>query len=201
MSTKTLILASQSPRRIKLLKDLGLKFKVQPSDVIELAEHKRPRELAKINASRKARDILKKFRANKSSKPSIIIGADTIGAANDQILLKPRNKAHAKEMLQAISGQKHQVITALCLIDTKSGRQIVRTRTTQVHIEKLDDQTIDAYIASGEGADKAAGYAIQGKGSLFITKIVGDYFNVVGLPINLLKNMLQEFGLRVDKIA
>lgn len=188
---KQIILASKSPRRIQLLKELNIKFTVDPSDFEEKDSHLTPEELAIHNAQGKAESKIKKY------KNALIIGVDTVVAVGEHMLGKPKDKEDAKRILRLLSGSKHRVISAITVIDTETQRTITETSATNVEMDELTEEEMDAYIASGEGIDKAAGYAIQGKGSLFIRKIDGDYFNVVGLPIYTLRKILMNFGLDI----
>lgn len=194
---KQIVLASKSPRRIELLKELGLKFVAYSPDFKEKTslEDKvgilinTPEKLVLENAIGKAQEASNHF------KDAIIIGVDTIGVSNGHILGKPVNKENAKRLIRLISGTTHSVISGVCVINTKSGKTLSATSETFVTMEKLDEKDIEAYVESGEGDDKAASYAIQGKGALFIKKIDGDYFNVVGLPIYTLKKLLKAFKI------
>jgi len=188
-----IVLASKSPRRIELLKEIGLKF-ITFSPGFEEQTAKRSakestKEIATHNAIGKAQEASKHF------KNSIIIGVDTVGESHGYILGKPKDREDACRLIRLISGTTHRVVSAVCLINTVSGKTISATSETLVTMEKMDEKEIQSYVDSGEGDDKAAAYAIQGKGSLFIEKIDGDYFNVVGLPIYTLKKLLKEFGI------
>jgi septum formation protein len=192
-----IVLASKSPRRKKLLEEIGLKFVTYSPDFKEKGEledlenyqSRTPRDLVLHNAIGKAQEASKHF------KDSIIIGVDTIGESHGHILGKPKSKEDAKRLIRLISGTTHKVISGVCVINTKSGRTLTSVSETKVTMEKMDEKDIETYVASGEGDDKAASYAIQGKGSLFIKKIEGDYFNVVGLPIYTLKKLLKNFKI------
>lgn len=181
-----LILASSSPRRKELLTAIGLDFSVHPSNFEEKDTHLTPEELALENAMGKAKDIARHY------NDAIIIGADTVVAVDEHFLGKPKDTADARRILKLLSGTTHKVITAIHLINTATNKHLSATETTLVTIDDLTENDIEKYINSGEGQDKAAGYAIQGMGSLFIRKIEGDYFNVVGLPIYRLNKMLTE---------
>ena len=187
---KQIILASQSPRRKELLEDIGLHFIICPSDFEEITEGLEAKEMALHNAIGKAQSVAK------HNRNSIVIGVDTVVAFQEHILGKPKDEEDAKRILRLLSNTTHKVISAICVIDTDSKKMITSTETTLVTMDRLEEDDIDAYIKHGEGKDKAAGYAIQGIGSLFITRIEGDYFNVVGLPIYRLRKILKEFGLK-----
>lgn len=186
---KQIVLASASPRRKELLESIGLDFLVHESNFVERETHLTPEELAAHNAIGKAQDVAHHY------KNALIIGVDTIVAFKNHFLGKPKDIEDAKRILHLLSGTTHKVITAICIIDTKTKKNISAVETTHVTIDRLEESDIEAYINSREGRDKAAGYAIQGLGALFIKKIDGDYFNVVGLPIYRLGKMLKEFDI------
>ncbi|MHA1384352.1 MAG: Maf family protein [Candidatus Helarchaeota archaeon] len=183
-----IILASKSPRRIELLKAMGLKFKIEPSNVIEsnfITANLTPEEIAKKIALEKASSVAK----NKTD--GIIIGADTIVVLNDAILGKPRNKAHAIEMLKKLNNTTHKVITGIAIIKIR-GITLVDSVTTFVTMRKITDDEIIDYVNSKEPLDAAGAYKIQEKGHRFIEKIDGDYENVIGLPLSKFKEMLEK---------
>ncbi|MGH9677040.1 MAG: Maf family protein [Candidatus Acidiferrum sp.] len=198
-----IILASASPRRSELLRNAGIVFAVHRA---HLQEEMLPGEAPMDHAKRLARD---KARSVFQQRPKeFILGADTIVVAAKQVLGKPRDAADAARMLRLLSGCSHQVITAVCLIGTEtrnSKREAVfediRAETTEVFMHRLTDEEIAAYIATGESMDKAGAYAIQGYASRWIPKIVGCYFNVVGLPVSLVCRMLREHGIAPPRQA
>lgn len=189
---KQIILASSSPRRKELLEQIGLTFIVHPSEFeekLQLDEHvKTPEELALYNALGKAQNVARHY------KNTLIIGVDTIVSFQHHIIGKPKDPEDAVRILRILSNTTHQVITGLSVFDSDRNRAINGVEITDVTMDRLDEKDIARYIASGEGHDKAAGYAIQGLGSLFIKKINGDYFNVVGLPIHHLAKLLKKSG-------
>lgn len=189
-SNKPIVLASASPRRQELLHGIGLDFIVHPSDFQEKENGLPAHELAIYNALGKAQEVARHY------KNALIIGVDTVVALNDRIIGKPKNEQDAREILRFLSNTTHQVISGICVMDTRTRKTITATETTNVTMDRLEETDIDAYITSGEGTDKAAGYAIQGLGSLYIKGISGDYFNVVGLPIYRLRKLLREFGIK-----
>lgn len=187
----SLILASQSPRRQVLLKQLGLEFSVIPSNIEEqFYETLSPVELVQRLAIDKAEAVALK-------EEGIIIAADTIVVLDQEIMGKPCSKEEAYAMLSALSGKRHQVITGVCVYDTTTQKQEYAAEQTEVFFRSLSDEEIESYIASGEPFDKAGSYGIQGLGALLIEKIVGCYFNVVGLPLNRLGLMLKKQGVNV----
>jgi septum formation protein len=189
---KKIILASASPRRIEILKGLKLQFDIVPSTFEETIVQKSPVELVCELARGKALAV-----ASNTEEDSIIIAADTIVYKDDEIFGKPNSKSDACRILKKLSGCSHSVLTGVCLIDTTSGKTIVDYEETKVYFKTLSDEEIESYIASGEPEDKAGAYAIQGLGSLFVRKIEGCYFNVVGLPIFKLNILLGEMGINL----
>ncbi|OUN00542.1 MAG: septum formation protein Maf [Firmicutes bacterium ZCTH02-B6] len=189
---KPIILASASPRRQQLLAETGLPFTVAVSEVDEEAiDGASPRELA-------ARRALCKAQAVARTVPrGLVIGADTIVLCQGQVLGKPKDTADAKRLLSLLSGKSHRVITGVCVIEAPSGRCAVDSACTKVTFRRLAPDEIDRYVTTGEPMDKAGAYGIQGKGALLVERIVGDYFNVVGLPLTLLARMLKEFGVHM----
>ena len=189
---KKIILASGSPRRKELLEKIGLKFDVEPADFIE-----------DMPAGLSTHEIAKKLSLGKARKVSlhhldaIIIGADTFGVLDGKILGKPHHAAQAKKMLGMLSGKSHLVITGITVMDSATGKTETSTVETIVHFRKLTGEEIDAYIATGEPLDKAGAYAIQGLGALLIDRIEGDYYNVIGLPLSTLAEILKDFGVKV----
>jgi septum formation protein len=192
-----LVLASASPRRQELLRNAGISFVVQPTDIPEVPQ---AGEAPRAFAERLARE---KALAVSGQRPAdFVLGADTIVVVDASILGKPRDRADAARMLRLLSGQKHQVITGVCLLGAQAGSegqktdlQDVRSATTVVTMGALSDEDIRSYISTGEPMDKAGAYAIQGRASRWISGIEGDYFNVVGLPIALVFKMLCEYGV------
>ena len=182
-----LILASASPRRQELLRAACIPFTVKPAHVLE--EH-RAGESPVAYSTRLARDKAGTvWNAITQDAKAFVLGADTIVVVDEHILEKPINLDDAARMLRMISGRAHQVITSVCLIG--EGVEDVRSETTTVYVNAISDRDIAEYVASGEPMDKAGAYAIQGIASRWITKIEGDYPNVVGLPVALVYRMLQ----------
>ena len=197
---KTIILASGSPRRQELLKMLNIPFKTMASNVSEdisdvLEIDNSPYERVKYLSTIKARAV-----AAEAENNSVIIGCDTVVAHMGRILNKPADDTEAKAMLCQLSGRKHSVYTGLTIINkTEDGGLTEKTYVdcTEVSMLPISDEEIINYIASGECADKAGAYAIQGKGSIFIESITGDYYTVMGLPVRILAAALKEFGINV----
>lgn len=180
-----IVLASASPRRQELLKNAGIGFIVHPAEIEETV---RAGESARVFAERMARE---KAQAVRRLFPGqVILAADTVVAVEDQILGKPEDEKDAARMLRLLSDRKHHVITGVCLLTGTV--EDVRAETTEVQFSPLTDADIHNYIASREPMDKAGAYAIQGKASRWISRIEGDYFNVVGLPVDLVWRMLRD---------
>lgn len=180
-----LILASNSPRRAQLLKQVGLQFKIIPSHIDESIHiFQNPVQAVRQIALAKALSVAEKH------KSGIIIGADTIVVLNGKILGKPRTQQDARRLLTQLSGKTHQVITAVAVIDAKTKKRNLGHCITSVRFRKLTKKEIQEYIATGEPMDKAGAYGIQRKGALLVKAIHGDYFNVVGLPLVLLSRLL-----------
>jgi septum formation protein len=180
-----IVLASASPRRQELLKDAGIEFVVKPANI---PETRRESEAPQAFAERMAREKTRAVWAG--AKDEYVLGADTIVVVDDLVLGKPEDELDAARMLRLLSGRKHHVITGVCLIG--SDFEDVRSETTAVRFSALSDDDIRDYIATGEPMDKAGAYAIQGMASRWISKIEGDYSNVVGLPVALALQMLRQ---------
>ncbi|WP_397547844.1 Maf family protein [Rhodothermus marinus] len=182
-----LILASRSPRRRKLLAQLGLDFEVHPSDLDENAtNHRLPEQLVEQLALEKARTVAARF------PEALTLGADTIVVLDGDVLNKPADEAEARAMLRRLSGRTHTVYTGVALVHPASQREIVDYEATEVTFAPLTDAEIDAYVATGSPLDKAGAYGIQDDyGAVFIRRIEGDYYNVVGLPLHRLYRMLR----------
>lgn len=189
---KSLILASASPRRQELLNQIGLKFITDPSDIDETMPTISDfgNLVAKL-ALKKALAVGEKY------ENGIILGADTIVVLENEIFGKPADRNCAREMLSRLSGRWHSVFTGVALVDAATSQGINQFEESQVKFKSLTDFEIQHYIDSGEPMDKAGAYGIQGKGALFVEKICGDYYNIVGLPLFRLNNMLKSFGINV----
>jgi len=184
-----LILASGSPRRRELLSRIVDEFAVVPSRAAE-EERGEPRARALTAAVAKAREV-------GSRCEGIIIAADTLVVIDRKALGKPKTTGEAADMLRELSGREHRVVTGLCVLDAKAGRELSAVEETRVCFRALSDEEIEAYVRTGEPLDKAGAYAIQGRGALFVERICGDFYNVVGLPLHRLALLLREVGVRV----
>jgi septum formation protein len=187
-----LILASASPRRAEILSAAGIPFEVRASKIDESrlpgeSPDKMVERLARAKAEAVARGVLQ-------TGPTIILGADTIVVANDEILGKPGSAATAREMLQKLRGRDHLVITGFALLRVPDGKMRVSHETTRVWFSNMTDAEIDSYVATEEPLDKAGAYAIQGIAGRYIPRIEGCYFNVVGLPMARVWEAMKELG-------
>ena len=184
-----LILASASPRREALLRQIGLRFEVAPSRAEErVPEGLPPRDLVERLAMEKARLVA----AGRTR--GLVIGADTVVVLDGRILGKPAGPDDAREMLRRLSGREHQVTTGIAVVDAATGESRRDSVTTTVTFAPLSEETIARYVSTGEPLDKAGAYAIQGYGALLIEGISGCYYNVVGLPLRRLAELLCELG-------
>ncbi|MFA6391273.1 MAG: nucleoside triphosphate pyrophosphatase [Patescibacteria group bacterium] len=191
---KKIILASTSPRRTELLKNIGLKFSVEDSKYQEdMGKKISPVRLAKFLALSKAQAVAKRH------AKGIVIGADTFVVLGGQLLGKPKNKADARKMLKKISGKDVLVITGFAIIDAGTGKKHSGHSTAKVSIKNLTSGEIEWYIRTGEPLDKAGAFAVQEYGAVLIRKLSGDYFSVVGLPIYMVAEALKKFGITVMK--
>jgi septum formation protein len=189
MKMPTLILASASPRRIELLRQLGVDFKVVPSATPELHhEQMTAQEVSQVNAYRKARTVAKRF------PDALVLGADTLVHLDRTLLGKPATLEEAYVMLEQLQGRTHHVVTAICLLRLREHRQQVFAESTAVTFRPLDAVTIRRYLSKVNPLDKAGAYAIQEQGDLLVEKIAGSYTNVVGLPVERLKVELEAWA-------
>jgi septum formation protein len=188
----SIILASNSPRRRDILRQIGLDFVQRP---VDLDEKIRPGDPPEDYAGRVSLDKARVAAAKAGS--GIVIAADTIVALENRILGKPTDARDAHRMLTLLSGRMHHVITGLTVMDAATGKTVTRTANTKVWFRELSDGEIEAYIATEEPLDKAGAYGIQEKGALLVNRIEGCYFNVVGLPLAVLGQILRDFGINL----
>ena len=185
------VLASASPRRANLLKQIGLEFQICPSRVdesaiIDTSPDTAVQELALTKAKAVAANL----------KNGLVIGADTVVVINQQVIGKPEHAEHAIEILTQLSGMCHEVMTGVALIDLERKREIVWREKTVVQFRKLRQHEILTYASSGEALDKAGAYGVQGRAAAFVERIEGCYFNVVGLPLASLVERLWDLVFR-----
>jgi septum formation protein len=188
MTLPPLILASASPRRAALLKQLNLDFQVVPSDAPEiLDEQLSPLELCQLNAHRKARVIAKKH------PDAMVLGADTLVFLGGEILGKPADLAEARRMLGRLQGRTHQVVTGVSLIHLRAYRERTFAVSTDVTFHQLTVEQINIYLTKLNPLDKAGAYAIQEHGDTIVSETSGSFSNVVGLPIEMLKEEIRRW--------
>ena len=192
---KKLVLASASPRRKLLLSQLGLEFEVKESGVNEDGhDGLHPEQYVSTLSAKKASSV------GSGEQDAIIVGADTIVVIDDKILNKPLSEQEAGDMLRTLSGRTHKVYTGFTLFDRPSDKSVTAVEVTKVTFRKLDDDEIASYVASGSPMDKAGAYGIQDDyGAVFVERIEGCFYNVVGFPLakfySTLKDFQQQLGL------
>ena len=183
-----IILASSSPRRLALLEKMGVKFKViVPSCDENILGKKFSYDLIEDLAEKKGLSVLKK-----SDMSGIIISADTVVILGSEVLGKPKDFQEAYNMLSKLSGKTHKVVTGVCIIDIEKNQKIIKSQTSEVIFNKLSEEEIKNYINEKKPYDKAGAYGIQELPEGFIKEIKGEYNNIVGLPTELLRQMLNE---------
>ncbi len=189
MGSAPFILASVSPRRAELLRQLKLDFRIIPSDAAEVMDdHLSPFEICQLNAHRKAWIVAKK------NPDALVLGADTLVFLDREIMGKPVSPADAERMLARLQGRTHQVVTGICLIHLRVHEERIFAVSTDVTFHPLDTRQIRNYLAKVSPLDKAGAYAIQEHGDLIISEISGSYSNVVGLPLERLREEMQSWA-------
>jgi len=174
---KKIILASGSPRRRELLTQIGIAFEIHKAEGEEIITSSVPTEVVKALSMQKAAEVAEKCEGD------VVIGADTVVAANGQILGKPKDKEDAMRMLRLLQGKSHEVITGVAVLLREQQKVINFAEVTTVHVFPMTEEQMEAYVESGEPMDKAGAYGIQGKFAAYVSGIEGDYNNVVGLPV------------------
>lgn len=192
--TKPLILASQSPRRVALLRQIGLAPRIIPSGIAEEFDlSTSPAQNAMRLAHTKALDV------GRGVTNAIVIGADTVVVLDGEYLGKPKDPSDATNMLERLSGKTHVVVTGVAILDRPSDRSVVQNEETRVTFRSIPREEIEAYVGQGSPMDKAGAYGIQDDyGAVFVSRIEGCYYNVVGLPLSKFHMMLQEFISQLD---
>ena len=189
MTTPRVILASQSPRRRELLTLVGIPHEVRPADINEdYLPHEQPRAHCERLAREKAEAV------SRDEPDAIVIGSDTIVVIDGDVLGKPRDAAHAEAMLARLSGRTHTVMTAVAVY--WRGGELSDVEEVDVTFHPLDSRHIRAYVATGEPMDKAGAYGIQGYGATIVARVDGDYFAVMGLPLQRMVRLMEAMGLR-----
>jgi septum formation protein len=187
--SRDLVLASASPRRRDILRTLGLSFVVDPAEVDETpAPGAAIDEVVRRLSLEKARSVAGRHR------DALVIAADTLVELDGRILGKPESPEDARSMLASMSGRTHRVATGLVLLDAATGEERSGLVETQVSFRPMPSEEIEAYVSTGEPLDKAGSYGIQGLGAAFVERIHGDYYNVAGLPVAALNELLREAG-------
>ena len=182
-----IILASASPRRKEILENTKLKFDIIKSDIDEIIlEKEAPIQAVMRLAFEKSMDIASK------NENDLIIAADTVVVLDENILGKPKDKEEAYNMIRSLSGRTHEVITGISLVNLGLSKKIIDYVVSTVKFKELSDEDIKDYIHTNESLDKAGAYGIQGYGAMLVEKIEGDYFNIVGLPISKLSDLLKK---------
>ncbi len=190
-----IILASKSPRRREILEMLGVNFRVLVADADESSDICDPIALVCELARRKGRAVYDRL-SEEEKENALIIACDTLVFADGEVLGKPRDRKDAERMIRLLSGRSHKVISGLYL--RYNGKEVSAAEPTNVIFDNMTDEEIEAYISIDEPYDKAGAYAVQGRASVYISGIEGDYFNVMGLPANLLfKTLKREFGIKL----
>lgn len=188
MNLPPLILASGSPRRSELLRQLGVEFKVLPSEADEVhTEQLTAMEISQLNAYRKARAVAKKC------PDALVLGADTLVYLDTKLFGKPANLEDAYRMLKQLQGRTHEVVTGVCMIHLRSHRQKMFAESTTVKFRRLDIGQIQDYLARINPLDKAGAYAIQDHGEKIVEQVSGSLSNVVGLPVERLRSELEQW--------
>ena len=192
-----IILASKSPRRKEILENLGIKFEIITADADESSDIRDPRALVTELASRKGRAVVQKL--GNEADGCLIIACDTLVYANGEFLGKPHDRQDAERMLLMLSGSEHYVVSGIYA--RICGKEATDAAFTKVIFDEMTASDVENYLDSGEPYDKAGAYAIQGKASAYISGIEGDYFNVVGLPVNLLcKTLKSQFNIDITDL-
>ncbi len=203
-----LILASGSPRRKELLEQIGAEFEILPAKGEEMITSTVPAQVVMELSAQKAEEVAGRYKeelgtgnhnASEGEQAVVILGADTVVAYENKILGKPKNEEDAVRMLQMLSGHTHSVFTGVTFVIEKAGKQEKQSffAETKVTMYPMTEQQIQSYVATGEPMDKAGAYGIQGKCAVYIEKIMGDYNNVVGLPIALVYQNLEKSGIEI----
>lgn len=189
-----MILASKSPRRKEILENIGFNLVIKSEDIEEVSDKVEVIEKIKDIAYKKVEAVAKKY------PNEYVVGADTIVEVDGDIIGKPKDEEEAKKILQRLSNRSHNVITAFSFINKSKDICIKDVAITKVYFKELSPEMIEWYIASKEPMDKAGAYGIQDKGSIFVEKIEGDFFTVMGFPIERFMERLNELGIKLKDI-
>ncbi len=196
-----IILASGSPRRKELLERMNVKFKVHVSNVEEVITSTEPDKVVQELSGIKAKAVYEECKPSEGEADYLVIGADTVVTCDGEIIGKPKDIKDAARMLNMLSGRAHEVYTGVTVIVRQEGvrSELSFSECSKVYVCPLTDQEIVEYIASGEPADKAGAYAIQGLFAPYIEKIEGDYYNIVGFPVSRIYQELKKKGIILGK--
>ena len=194
----TVVLASASPRRTELLEQGNIKHVVMPSHSEEVITSQVPSQVVEELSAQKAEDVYQQYE-KKNAGDFLVIGSDTVVAADGKILGKPKDKEEAYQMISMLQGKAHQVYTGVTLLIKKDGKKIRKTfhECSDVHVYPMCKEEIREYIATGEPMDKAGSYGIQGLFGIYVKGICGDYNNVVGLPVARLFHEMKKSGINL----
>ncbi len=192
MTELKLILASASPRRQELLKLITPDFEVIPADIEEISDQLEPQEILMDIARQKAMTIVE------AGHQGLVLGVDTSVWLDDQLLGKPRDEADAAQMLRQMSGRSHTVFSGLFAINTLTGASVFDSSATKVFFKPLSEKQIKRYLEQAHYMDKAGAYAIQEEAALFVTRLEGDFYNVMGLPVSRVADLLESLGYQLD---
>lgn len=189
-----MILASKSPRRKEILEEFGFNIKIITEETTEESNEENPEKWAIEIAMKKAMAVAQKHENH------WVLAADTVVVHKGEFLGKPVDEKNAFDVLANLSGHNHEVITGVVFLNLEKGITITFAETTEVYFKTLEKSEIDWYVKTGEPMDKAGSYGIQGKGSIFIEKIVGDFFNVMGFPISKFYDKLKELEIDIEEL-
>jgi septum formation protein len=194
MSRHGIVLASASPRRFELLRQLGLEVEVRPASISEQPHgDETPAEQARRLAEAKGRAALDALAGR--TPPTVVVAADTIVVADGLPLGKPATEQEARAMLRRLSGRDHEVLTGVWMARTDDGRSASLVESSRVRFRRCPESVVRWYVSTGEPMDKAGAYAVQGLGALLVAEVEGSWTNVVGLPLERLATLLGRIGL------
>ena len=185
---RRLVLASASPRRAELLREIGVPFEIIPSEIEEAWPPGTPRDTVTALALTKARSVAMRVGS------AVVLGADTAVVLDGRVLGKPVSPEEARRMLRELRGRQHEVVTGVAVVEAPAGRETATAVVTRVLMREYSEAEIEAYVATGEPFDKAGAYAIQGAGGALVEKVEGCYTNVVGLPLTTTRRLLEACG-------
>lgn len=189
-----MILASKSPRRKEILEEFGFKFKIEAKETLEESKKENPKDFVMEIALEKAMVVAE------DNYEEWIVAADTVVVYNNKILGKPKNEEEAKEVLKSLSSHSHEVYTGVAIVNKQKNISLTFTELTKVYFKNISDQEINWYVETKEPLDKAGSYGIQGKGSILIEKIEGDFYNVMGFPISKFYEEIKKLGFKLKEI-